>query len=112
MLKLLTSAPESQACGWLQGAAMGAQEDVINSLHIFVAIQAHKGLAAYALGSSIVDSSAETRQFWSVIALFAFATPVGIALGYALSSITTSNGAAAISALASGEHAFFGQSAN
>ena len=27
-----------------------------NSLHIFIAIVSHKGLAAYALGSSIVDS--------------------------------------------------------
>ena len=29
-----------------------------NSLHIFIAIVSHKGLAAYALGSSIVDSEA------------------------------------------------------
>ena len=45
-----------------QGAALGAQEDVVNSLHIFIAIQAHKGLAAYALGSSIVDSDAQVPQ--------------------------------------------------
>mmetsp|Transcript_8358 Transcript_8358/g.25051 ORF Transcript_8358/g.25051 Transcript_8358/m.25051 type:complete len:421 (+) Transcript_8358:407-1669(+) len=86
----------------LEGAALGAQPDVVNSLHIFIAIQAHKGLAAYALGSSIVDSEAGTRQFWSVIATFAFATPLGISLGFLLSSFTTSSGAAAISALASG----------
>jgi zinc transporter 1/2/3 len=29
-----------------------------NSFHIFIAIVSHKGLAAYALGSSIVDSQA------------------------------------------------------
>ncbi len=86
----------------MQGAALGAQEDVTNSLHIFIAIQAHKGLAAYALGSSIVDSDAEARQFWSVIATFALATPVGIGIGLVLSAWTTSDGAAAISALASG----------
>ena len=46
----------------LQGAALGAQEDVVNSLHIFIAIQAHKGLAAYALGSSIVESDADISK--------------------------------------------------
>jgi solute carrier family 39 (zinc transporter), member 1/2/3 len=85
-----------------QGAALGAQEDVTQSLHIFIAIQAHKGLAAYALGSSIVDSKASSAQFWSVIGFFSLATPVGIFLGYVLSAVTTADGAACISALASG----------
>ena len=35
---------------------MGAQETIKDTLDIFIAIVAHKGLAAYALGSSIVDS--------------------------------------------------------
>lgn len=34
----------------------------MNSLHIFIAIQAHKGLAAYALGSSIVESDADVSK--------------------------------------------------
>lgn len=36
--------------------AMGAQAKIVDSVHIFIAIAAHKGLAAYALGSSVVDS--------------------------------------------------------
>jgi len=40
----------------LEGAAMGAQSTVSNSFHIFIAIVSHKGLAAYALGSSVVDA--------------------------------------------------------
>ena len=40
----------------LQGMAMGAQANIVDSVHIFIAIAAHKGLAAYALGSSVVDS--------------------------------------------------------
>ncbi len=40
----------------LQGMAMGAQTNIVDSVHIFIAIAAHKGLAAYALGSSVVDS--------------------------------------------------------
>lgn len=37
---------------------MGAQVNIVDSVHIFIAIAAHKGLAAYALGSSVVDSQA------------------------------------------------------
>ncbi len=43
-------------CRALQGMAMGAQANIVDSVHIFIAIAAHKGLAAYALGSSVVDS--------------------------------------------------------
>ncbi len=42
------------------------------------------------------------RKFWTVIGLFASATPVGILLGVALSRVANSDGAAAVSALASG----------
>ena len=38
---------------------------MVNSLHIFIAIQAHKGLAAYALGSSIVESDADISKVLS-----------------------------------------------
>eukprot|EP00887_Chlorella_sp_A99_P008196 scaffold12.g8196.t1 len=86
----------------LEGAAMGAQETVSNSLHIFIAIVSHKGLAAYALGSSIVDSEASSRRFWSVVLPFTLASPVGIFLGYIISDLAKGTGAAAISALASG----------
>jgi zinc transporter 1/2/3 len=43
----------------LEGAALGAQETITNSMHIFIAIVSHKGLAAYALGSSIIESKVE-----------------------------------------------------
>ncbi|KAK9804925.1 hypothetical protein WJX72_012234 [[Myrmecia] bisecta] len=86
----------------LEGAALGAQASIAQSLHIFIAILAHKGLAAYALGSSIVDSKADTRKYWTVIAVFALATPVGIFIGYILHSVTNNDFASAISALASG----------
>ena len=52
--------------GWrgarAQGMAMGAQVNIVDSVHIFIAIAAHKGLAAYALGSSVVDSQARPSQ--------------------------------------------------
>lgn len=67
-----------------------------------ITLQAHKGLAAYALGSSLVDSMATTGRFWSVIGSFALATPVGIGLGALLSTIATGHAAAGVSAVASG----------
>ncbi|KAL4853724.1 putative serine/threonine protein phosphatase 2A regulatory subunit B''gamma [Chlorella vulgaris] len=86
----------------LEGAAMGAQATIGNSFHIFIAIVSHKGLAAYALGSSIVDSQASMQSFWSVVLPFTFASPVGIFIGYVISDIAKGIGAASISALASG----------
>lgn len=86
----------------LEGAAMGAQSTISNSLHIFIAIVSHKGLAAYALGSSIVDSNVEMNSFWSVIIPFTLASPIGIFIGYIASGIAQGIGAASISALASG----------
>ena len=51
----------------LQGAALGAARDMVHSAHIFVAIQAHKGLTAFALGCSLVESAAPPLQFWSLV---------------------------------------------
>jgi hypothetical protein len=50
-----------------QGAALGAARDMVHSAHIFVAIQAHKGLTAFALGCSLVESAAPPLQFWSLV---------------------------------------------
>ncbi|KAF5840704.1 ZIP zinc transporter-domain-containing protein [Dunaliella salina] len=69
---------------------------------LFFVFAAHKGLAAYALGSSVVESKASAKRFWSVILAFSLASPVGIFIGYALSSVSNSKGGAALSALASG----------
>lgn len=65
-------------------------------------VSAHKGLAAYALGASVVQSGASTRRFWAVIGLFSAATPLGIALGFAFSEVSSGAGGAAMSALAAG----------
>ena len=45
---------------------------------------------------------ASMRKYWTVIGFFASATPVGILLGVLLSSVSNSDAAAAVSALASG----------
>jgi zinc transporter ZupT len=86
----------------LEGAALGAQETITNSMHIFIAIVSHKGLAAYALGSSLVESRVDMGRFWKVIIPFAVASPIGIFLGYFISDMAQGLGAASLSALASG----------
>ncbi|PNW82918.1 hypothetical protein CHLRE_06g299600v5 [Chlamydomonas reinhardtii] len=86
----------------LEGMALGAQVSMRSTEDIMMAIAAHKGLAAYALGASIVESGASSTRFWTVIGLFAAATPLGILMGYGLSSSANSKPGAALSALASG----------
>ena len=58
---------DTTMCPHSQGAALGAAHDVVHSAHIFVAIQAHKGLTAFALGCSLVESAAPPLQFWSLV---------------------------------------------
>jgi hypothetical protein len=47
------------------------------------------------------------EHFWSVILPFTFASPVGIMLGYVVSDLAKGAGAAAISALASGDKGIY-----
>jgi len=86
----------------LEGLALGAQQTIDDSKNVLIAIAAHKGLAAYALGASLVDSKTTTSRFWKVIIVFALASPLGVLMGYGLSEVGSGVGAAALSALASG----------
>ena len=63
------------------GVALGLQSEAVTSLLVIVAILCHKGLAGFALLVSMVAAGAERRQLWTVLAIFASMTPVGIALG-------------------------------
>lgn len=65
----------------LEGLALGSQQTISDSKDIFIAIIAHKGLAAYALGATLVDSCTSTLRFWSVISSFSLATPLGVIIG-------------------------------
>lgn len=86
----------------LEGMALGAQSSMRSTEDIMIAIAAHKGLAAYALGASIVESGAPSSRFWTVIGFFSMATPVGIFVGFSMSTNPKSLVGAALSALASG----------
>lgn len=86
----------------LEGMALGSQTSMTSTEDIFIAIVAHKGLAAYALGGSVIESGASDKRFWTVIGLFSLATPFGIFVGYGVSNVSDGVGGAALSALASG----------
>ena len=86
----------------LEGLALGAQQTIDASKDVLIAIAAHKGLAAYALGASLVDSQASASRFWKVIGIFSVASPIGILVGFGLSEVSKGIGAASLSSLASG----------
>lgn len=65
----------------LAGLALGAEDDLSRALVISLAIVAHKSAAGFALGVSLSRSGLPSRQSWTLIALFASATPLGGILG-------------------------------
>lgn len=81
---------------------MGAQKRLESSFDVFIAILAHKGLASYALGATLLESNVKVNRFNAVVWFFASATPAGIFLGFAISAIASSVISSAATALASG----------
>lgn len=69
---------------FLAGLALGAEAELGGALVIFLAILAHKSSAGFALGVSLVRKHTPARLAWSLLALFAFATPAGILIGTVL----------------------------
>lgn len=86
----------------LEGLALGTEEDIEGSINIAVAILAHKGLAAYALGACVIDSKVTTQMFWLILTTFSVASPIGVMVGYAISEYSDSVTSSCLSALASG----------
>ena len=82
----------------MEGLALGAGTDEAATAGIFFAILAHKGIAAFALGSKTYQSlvvertTADGRKtpFVLFMLLFALMTPVGIGIGWYFTSIQDS----------------------
>mmetsp|Transcript_33326 Transcript_33326/g.72774 ORF Transcript_33326/g.72774 Transcript_33326/m.72774 type:complete len:307 (+) Transcript_33326:106-1026(+) len=64
----------------IEGIGIGAQPSLANTLAVFVAVGAHKGLAGFALGSKLNRSCGPTEVKRSVI-VFGACTPVGMVIG-------------------------------
>merc|ERR1712217_245845 len=60
---------------------MGSQ-DTGMVIGVMLAVLAHKGLAAFALGCTLTQSEMSARKFWSFVLIFGFGTPLGCAIGY------------------------------
>jgi len=69
------------------GVALGLQSAAVTSLLVIVAILCHKGSAGFALVVGMVAAGAERRQLWTVLAIFASMTPLGIVLGTVASGL-------------------------
>ena len=67
---------------------MGIQSEIKGTLFLLLAIALHKWAASLTLGISFVKSGVTKKQFITMILIFAFITPVGIALGMALTSLS------------------------
>ncbi|MBW2267937.1 MAG: ZIP family metal transporter [Deltaproteobacteria bacterium] len=94
----------------LAGLALGAQPDLAGALVIFLAIMAHKSIGGFALGVSLVRNRMPMRRAWSLLALFAVATPLGILVGAGVGETLEGRGRvvfeAAFLALAAGSFAY------
>ncbi|CAE7501186.1 zntD [Symbiodinium natans] len=67
----------------LEGMSIGAQVHTATFVSIFLAVGAHKGLAAFALGSKLLED-APPGQRWILyrgILLFGVCSPIGIMIG-------------------------------
>ena len=88
------------------GVAFGTEEVMKQSIIIAIAVLAHKGSSAFALGVSMLKSQIETGKIAKLIIMFSFMTPLGILIGVlianALSGRAAQFGIALFDALAAG----------
>uniref|UniRef100_K3WWH9 Zinc/iron permease n=1 Tax=Globisporangium ultimum (strain ATCC 200006 / CBS 805.95 / DAOM BR144) TaxID=431595 RepID=K3WWH9_GLOUD len=86
----------------LEGLGIGAQTS--SAWGVFLAIVVHKGLAAFALGSGLVQSSLKTSHVILYMVVFSFMSIIGIIIGWIIAADSSEDSAAAgiCVALASG----------
>lgn len=65
----------------MEGLGLGSVRDRGLFLSVIIAILAHKGLAAFALGCSLAQSSLPEWKFWTFVLIFSAGTPLGCLLG-------------------------------
>ena len=70
----------------LEGVAIGLQDEVQNAVTIFVAVLFHKSLMAFSMGTNLVHSNQAVKKIIAAAAIFAFASPIGIAAGLIIKS--------------------------
>lgn len=83
----------------IAGIALGAEGTVSGAAVILLAILAHKGSAAFALGVSLLRAGLEAGMVRRIVLLFSATTPTGILLGAGLTRLMTGSGEAAFEAV-------------
>lgn len=83
----------------IAGTALGLETSVAASAALVVAILAHKGSAAFALGVSLKTARFERRRMGMLVALFSCMTPLGVLLGFAFSQTLADSTAVLVEAL-------------
>ncbi len=68
----------------LEGLALGTQRELGRALVIFAAVLAHKSVEGFALGVSLARGVISAARAWTLLGLFACATPLGILVGATL----------------------------
>ncbi len=71
----------------IAGIALGSEIIMAQSIIIAIAILAHKGSAAFALGVNMIKSKLETRKIAKLIIIFSIMTPFGILIGVLLTHV-------------------------
>ncbi len=71
----------------LAGAALGAEDTLLGSVVILIAIIGHKGSAAFALAVGLRRAAIGRRRLIKILVLFSLMTPLGIAGGTWLNAL-------------------------
>jgi solute carrier family 39 (zinc transporter), member 1/2/3 len=71
----------------IAGMALGAESQLATSLALFIAIIAHKGVAAFALGVSLERGAVRRSRSIGIVTLFSVMTPLGILAGAGLGAL-------------------------
>ena len=69
------------------GIALGTEMLISQSMIIAIAVLAHKGSAAFALGISMLKSKIDKAKIIKIIAMFSIMTPFGVLIGILLSHV-------------------------
>eukprot|EP00121_Abeoforma_whisleri_P004381 Awhi_evm1s3959 len=72
------------------GLAVGVETDVADIVPTFIAIVAHKGVAAFVIGQAFILSSLSTLAVVVLLVGFALTTPFGIAIGWIIQNFSGS----------------------
>ncbi len=78
---------------FIAGMALGAESHLATSLALFLAVIAHKGVAAFALGVGFKRGGVQRSQAIGIITLFSMMTPLGVLCGAIVSGYLSGNAA-------------------